>query len=201
MTICLCQDLCDADDGFIVCTSCGVVQSEVIDTGAEWRYTNKDGSQNTKSIRGGHARPTTYKGTDKRTIQVHQWNATTVKERWAMQISIEFDKLAQDTGLSPNVTNVAALHFKSLNKIKRCSNRDGLKAACVYYACRDLNVPREKSEISKVLSLDRTVVNKGVTFFLDVMPEYRKLPPLVPEDFIARFCEMLQVPFVHEVQH
>ena len=179
------------DEGFLVCTNCGVVSNTVLDTTPEWRYTNKDGSKNTKAIRGGPSSATVYVGTDKRTSQVHLWNSTTTKERWELQVKMEFERLDQETNLGKNITSTACDLFRETQKVKRCSNRDGIKAACVYFACRDLQVPREKDEIMILFKSSRSVVNKGVSAFLDLVPRYRTLPPLLPLDFVDRFCELI----------
>lgn len=191
--------ICANDEGFMVCTNCGVVSNTVLDTTPEWRYTNKDGSKNTKAIRGGTSSSTVYVGTDKRTSQVHLWNSTTTKERWELQIKLEFEKLDQATLLGKNITSTACDLFRETQKVKRCSNRDGMKAACIYFACRDLQVPREKDEIMVLFKSSKSIINKGVSTFLDLVPRYRELPPLLPLDFAGRFCELVNFQHTNEV--
>ena len=49
----------------------------------------------------------------------------------------------------------------SSTKISRGSNRKGIIAACVFYACKECNVPRSSKEIANMFDIDITVMTKG----------------------------------------
>ena len=49
-----------------------------------------------------------------------------------------------------------------LQKISRGSNRKGIIAACVYFACKECEVPRTPKEIASMFTIDITVMTKGI---------------------------------------
>ena len=85
--------------------------------------------------------------------------------------------------------------------VKRCNVRQGLKAACLYFAAKDLRMPRGKKEIAQLLGCETKVVGKGCNSFQDIMGgQYVSIEPDKPSDFLERFCQMLEVPYKFEVK-
>ena len=54
-------------------------------------------------------------------------------------------------------------------KISRGSNRIGIIAACVYFACKSYNVPRSSKEIADIFDINITVMTKGCKNFTNIM--------------------------------
>ena len=46
-------------------------------------------------------------------------------------------------------------------KISRGSNRRGIIAASVFYACKECNVPRSTNELSYIFDIDIKIMTKG----------------------------------------
>ena len=84
-------------------------------------------------------------------------------------------------------------------KISRGSNRDGIIAACVYFACKECNVPRASKEIAEVFDIDITVMTKGCKKFQEIMNLNKKNKNRIknksinPRDFIERFCDKINI--------
>lgn len=204
-------------DGFLVCTNCGVVQDSFIDSSAEWRcFSNASGGKDVSGVRCGDVANSLLPGTqlntyiggkDKRLQRVHQWTNLSSKERNLHQIYKEFEQIGMTNNLSKLIVSSAAdlyskLYTEMENKncgVKRCNVRQGLKAACLYFACKQLSVPRERKEIADMLGNTTKIVTKGCNSFLDIMGgDYVKMDPFKPEDFVARFSQMLSIPYQYQ---
>ena len=87
-----------------------------------------------------------------------------------------------------------------LQKISRGSNRKGIIAACVYFACKECEVPRTPKEIASMFTIDITVMTKGIKkcqeiVFMNKKNKNRlaKSISINPNDFIERFCNKLEI--------
>lgn len=204
------------NDGFLVCTGCGTVQNVFIDSSAEWRCFNTDNGKDLSGVRCGDIANTLLPGTqlntfiggkDKRLQRVHQWNNLSAKERNLHQIFKEFEHIGNIHNLPKGIIAFAAdlyrrLYIEMENKncgVKRCNVRQGLKSACLYFACKQMNIPRERKEIAEMLGSTIKVVTKGCNSFLDIMGgDFVKMDPFKPEDFVARFCQLLDIPYYYQ---
>ena len=90
--------------------------------------------------------------------------------------------------------------FKILSetKISRGNNIQGIKAACIYIACKKLNVPRSSKEIADMFSIDVKIMTKGCKLFMENMHLSRTKTPYkvkasTPLDYIERFCSNLKI--------
>ena|SRR6478609_1491810 len=201
-------------DGFIACDNCGLVKESYIDTNAEWRcFNTASGGKDLSGVRCGDPASSLLPGTqlntfvggkDKRLQRVHQWNNLTPRERNMHQIYKEFDAIGQKHKLSKNVTSAATelynrLYTEMENKncgVKRCNVRQGFKAACLYFACKQMNTPRERKEIAEMMGTTTRIVTKGYNSFLDIMGgDFIKMDPFKPEDFVERFSSLLSLPY------
>ena len=78
------------------------------------------------------------------------------------------------------------------NTIKRCTLRQGLKAACIYYTFKQLKNPIEKKEVAKICATTNKTVTKGCNYFLDVMgDDFIKMENYNTLDFIPKYCNLL----------
>jgi transcription initiation factor TFIIB len=203
-------------DGFLVCNRCGLVLDTYIEATAEWRCFNNNGARSVSGIRCGDVANSLLPGTqlntfiggsDKRLQRVHQWNNITAKERNLHQIFKEFETTGQAFNLQRNIVQLSAELYSQLYTemekkncgVKRCNVRQGLKSACLYFSCKQLGFPRERKEIADMLGTTTKIVTKGCNSFLDIMGgDYVKLPPFRPEDFVARFSQLLSIPFQYQ---
>ena len=218
--ICDCNSPLDYDvvnEGYIVCISCGSVQEKCMDTSAEWRCFQTQNGRDTSGIRCGDSASILLPGTqlnvyvsgDKKLQRVQQWNNLTSKERTIHQIQKDFDAIGDAYGLTKAIVNTATEYYNKLYMemekrnfgIKRCNVRQGLKAACLYYACRKMNIPREKKEIAEMLGNSTKIVTKGCNQFLDIMgDEFILIEPFKPKDFVIRFSQIMNIPFKFQIK-
>ena len=88
----------------------------------------------------------------------------------------------------------------SSTKISRGSNRKGIIAACVYFSCKDSNVPRSVNEIADIFDIKNTILTKGCKQFKEII-QMNKLnvkrindsSSVTIDDFIDRFCSKLHL--------
>ena len=69
----------------------------------------------------------------------------------------------------------------SQTKISRGSNRKGIIAACVYFACKDCNVPRSSKEVAEIFNINGTVMTKGVKKCQEIIHMNKKNKKSAPE--------------------
>jgi transcription initiation factor TFIIB len=99
----------------------------------------------------------------------------------------------------------------SETKISRGSNRKGIIAACVYFACKECNVPRSSKEIAEMFSITSNVMTKGVKKCQEIISMNKNNKKRLttssstkPGDFIDRFCNRLNlkienIHIIHEI--
>lgn len=205
-------------NGFYVCQNCGNTTSGVIDSAAEWRCFTTAQGKDQSMVRCSDTRnalvPDTYNlntyisDGDRRLQRVHQWNSMTPKERTMHSINKELEALVRQHKLPYLVYKTMCEMFCTVYShkddntgVRRCNVRAGLKAACLFYACRLHGIPREAKEIAKMMDLEHKVVTRGCNDFCALMgEEYLFMPPFRPEDFVERFCAALNVPFTISIR-
>lgn len=201
------------NNGYIVCDRCGGVLNAFIDTAAEWRTFsgNSKGqdqarcSESKNPLLPDSFKMNTYIGDGPRRLQrVHQWNNMSTRERMLHQMNKEFEEVTQSNGLPTVVYKSMCEYYYAVYNgldernygVKKCNVREGLKAACVFYACKQHRVPREIKEIAKMLNMPRKVVTQGCNLFAEVMgDEFMKQAPFKPMDFAERYCAALGFSF------
>ena len=85
--------------------------------------------------------------------------------------------------------------------ISRGDNRDGIIAACVYFACRDENVPRSTKEIAGYFDIKLQDMTRGIKKFRENWrlanpnntDDIFKSESSNPIDFIERYCSNLPI--------
>jgi transcription initiation factor TFIIB len=202
----------------LVCNRCGlVIDAEIIDRGPEWRAF--DSEQLEKKARTGS--PMTYTIHDKglstaigwqnrdaygRSIptrnraqiyRLRKWHARTRISDYAdrnLAIALStLDRMSSTLGLPRNVRETAAMIYRKAvrKKLIRGRSIDGIAAAVLYAACRQCNVPRTLTEISKVANFSKKEIGRNyrnISRKLDL-----KLLPTKPQDYISRFSNKLNL--------
>lgn len=104
----------------------------------------------------------------------------------------------------PNVIRVASLLWNDVmisDKLTRGGVRRGLIACCVYYACQEVGCSRTTAEIRGDFRIKNSKqFNQGDCEFREIFEFSEKWSHLitkssVPEDFIIRFCDELDLDF------
>lgn len=197
-------------EGEHICPCCNIIQSRVIDDGAEWRFYGAEDNRNEDPTRCGM--PTNYllpksslgsmigfqyKGKDNKDIRSIRrfllWNSMPHWERTLYQNFEILNGAGISQGISAKIIEDAKILFKEASqmKISRGDNKDGLVAACMYYACIINKVPRSTKEIAKMFKLDPNVLTKGNARFQELLKI--NVDSSNPEDFISRFGSNLNM--------
>ena len=88
----------------------------------------------------------------------------------------------------------------SENKISRGNNRKGIIAACIYFSCKNCDVPRSTKEISEMFNIKNIIITKGCKKFQEILHynkqnqnRINKYNIIDSNDFIDRFCNQLNL--------
>lgn len=195
--------------GETVCKICNNMISNIIDT-PEWKN-YKD--SNTNTTRCGmptnvmlpeSSMGTTIKNDNNfkmsRVTRYQQWNSMPYKERSLYKVykDIEDKCIAGDLPLVISETAQSYYLTISETKISRGSNRIGIIAACIYYACKECEVPRSTNELSSLFQIDNKIMTKGCKNFTEIMRMSKDRKRIQTHksvnlhDFIERFCHKLK---------
>lgn len=203
------------DGGVIVCSICKNTVSNIID-GPEWRYYGANDTKNSNPTRCGmpinELLPQASSGTSisyrgggsemRRVRTFQQWNGIPYKERSLLKVFQEISDKCKKADIPQIIIKEAQSLYSviSSTKISRGSNRKGIIAACVYFSCKDSNVPRSVNEIADIFGIKNTILTKGCKQFKEII-QMNKLNvkrindsnSVTIDDFIDRFCSKLHL--------
>ncbi len=209
----------DYERGELICEDCGfVIDDNFIDQGPEWRAFDME--QGEKRARTGAPMTMTlhdkglsteigWKNKDSYGKNIPTKNRSQLYRlrKWQRRIRVsnaternlafaltELDRMASALGLPRNVRETAAVIYrKAVEKnLIRGRSIQGVVAASLYGACRQVGVPRTLDEIAAVANVSRKEIGRTYRFMTRELK--LKLMPTKPEDYIARFCSELELP-------
>lgn len=197
----LCKTYMDDSD---VCTTCGwCVPHSMIHEGAEWRGgISEDGAVSDPS-RVGMAADKLYSenwgltsiiNTNGRTnpnfrlaarINFHQ--SMNHKDRALYKAYTELDGVGQKLGLSSSIINDAKHMYKSMaaDTLTRGAVRSGVKANCLFQACKKNNVPRTTGEIASAFGITTKDISRTHEKVVGVIKP-KKNTIIKPADMVVR---------------
>jgi transcription initiation factor TFIIIB Brf1 subunit/transcription initiation factor TFIIB len=197
-------------EGQYVCRHCNVIQSRVIDDGAEWRFYGVDDNRSDDPTRCGmptnNLLPKSSMGSmigyykyskDNRDIgRIRRyliWNSMPHWERTLYQIFEQLNNTGNTNGIPVKVIDDSKVFFKRASemKISRGDNKDGLIASCLYYACLINKVPRSTKEIARMFKIDHDILTKGNARFQELLKV--NVEASNADDFISRFGSNLNM--------
>jgi transcription initiation factor TFIIB len=199
-------------DENVVCTSCGMINSIIINQSQEWRYYgSEDSKRSSDPNRCGMPinplLPNSSLGTiiNGRGFEVyrrlHKWNSITYKERSLIKVFNTITAKAKE-GTIPNcIIDKASLMYKMLseNNIKRGSSRQSLIAACLWNALKSKDLSRSTKEIAKLFDINIKKMTVGCKEFNEKMHlkdiNYStNIKPATAENYIDRYSVKLKIP-------
>ena len=123
----------------------------------------------------------------------HRIRTSKSGERSLAQGLTEINTMASKMGLPRHVRESAAVLYRkaSLKNLVRGRSIDEVVAATLYAACRQCDVPRTLDEIANKTPVDRKSI--GRTYRTLVRELGLRLLPQSPRDYIARFCNRLNL--------
>ena len=136
-----------------------------------------------------------------RVTRYQQWNSMPYKERSLYKVykDIEDKCIAGDLKLIIAETAQSYYLVISQTKISRGSNRIGIIAACIYFACKECEVPRSTNELSSLFKIDNKIMTRGCKNFTEIMRmstdrnRVQTHKSVNLHDFIERFSHKLNL--------
>jgi transcription initiation factor TFIIB len=204
----------DSVNGYKICTNCGLVLSHLLENDAEWRWYGAHDSKGLDPTRCGipvnpllpKSSMGTYIGGNKygSLQRLHSWNAMPSDERSLWHVFEDINIKTQNSGLVSKIKDEAKMYYKMLSCKSECIEgiltrgtvREGIKAACLFVACKNNGVPRSSIEISKMFGIQPTDVTKGLKKFIEIeMKKDIQINVNVsnPQDFVKRYCSKLLI--------
>ena len=222
MTICrLCKSaLLMRDDGFPTCTNneCGLICRDVVDYNAEWRFYGADDKSSTDPTRCGNpinpllqesslGCKVLYSGNSSYEMRKigkwTEWQSIPHREKSLYSEFSYITMMAQIAGIPKIIVDDALAIHKDISEQKmfRGCNRDGIKAASIYIACRQNGCIRTSHEIAEMFHLDNASATHGCSLALDILNtverngggEQTNLGVTLPSAFIERYCSKLNI--------
>lgn len=212
-----------SDEGFPTCInrSCGKIYKNVLDSAPEWRYNSgADDKHNIDMSRSGNPiNPLLQEssfgckiicGSDssyelKKIRRYTEWQSMPYREKSLYNEFQFITTMAQNAGIPKIFIDDAMIHHKNISEQKmfRGLNRDGIKAASIYIACRLNGYPRTAQEIATIFHLDKTSASTGCSMAVNLLhssqrgveiSQQTELCISLPSNFIERFCSKLEFP-------
>jgi len=220
---CECCDslLSTTDEGFLACTNktCGILYTDILDRGAEWRYYGADDNQSGDPTRCGMpANPLLKESSfgckvlcpSKSTYEMRKikrytdWQGMPYEEKARYEEFQRIIVLANQGGIPKMIIDEAMRYHSKISEVKtyRGDNRDGIIAATIYIAARNNNCPRTAKEIATIFHLDNTSATRGCKNASSIINEIEHemntnektvLCNTTPLSFIDRYCSRLNI--------
>jgi transcription initiation factor TFIIB len=202
-------------DKEVICKDCGVINNNIIDHNAEWRWYSHDDSKSVDPTRCGmptnELLPQSSWGSTisfsygesfdmKKVRTKHSWQAMPYKERSLYNVFMDIQHTAIDNGITQVIIEEAKVLYKHISetKISRGSNRKGIIAACIYKACKLKGVPRSHKEIATIFGINIKHMTRGCKKFDEIMNTVKNTDSVNMVgsnslDYINRFCSKLKL--------
>jgi len=214
------SSLASRDDGFPTCmnSDCGLICRDVVDFSPEWRFYGADDKSSTDPTRCGNpinpllqesslGCKVLYSGSSSYEMRKigkwTEWQSIPHREKSLYAEFTYISTMAQNAGIPKIIVDDALAIHKDISEQKmfRGCNRDGIKAASIYIACRHNGCTRTSHEIAEIFHLDNASATHGCSLALDILNtvernsgvEQTNLGITLPSAFIERYCSKLNI--------
>jgi transcription initiation factor TFIIB len=209
------------EDGFPTCTnpSCSVIYTNTLDYSPEWRFYGADDKNANDPTRCGNPiNPLLVESSFgckvmstsnisyemKKIRKWTEWQSMPHKEKSLYNEFQFITIMAQNAGIPKILIDEAISIHKDISEQKmfRGLNRDGIKAASIYIACRLNGCPRTSHEIAEIFQLDKTSATSGCSMAVNILQNIERgtessqqadLHMTTPSSFIERYCSKLNM--------
>lgn len=199
--------------GDIVCGECGLVlDGRIIDTRCEWRTFNNDEGDKDPSRIGAASDPLDPSALDtliswqgqtdhgyvddvpSSSLSRTHFKATINKGNVSLKYVLqEIESICHSMDLSSEIIEITKQLFKraSEEKILRGKNKVVIYAACIYIACRIMNVGRSLKEVIAATRVSKGHLSRAIKILVSTFD--LNLKQMTSEDLMARFCNRLHL--------
>jgi transcription initiation factor TFIIB len=209
------------EDGFPTCTNnaCSIIYTDTLDYSPEWRFYGADDKNANDPTRCGNPiNPLLLESsfgckvmaTNKLSYEMKkirkwtEWQSMPHKEKSLYHEFQFITIMAQNAGIPKILIDEAIAIHKDISEQKmfRGLNRDGIKAASIYIACRLNGCPRTAHEIAEIFQLDKTSATTGCSTAVNILHNIERgfetsqqtnLQTTTPSSFIERYCSRLNM--------
>jgi transcription initiation factor TFIIIB Brf1 subunit/transcription initiation factor TFIIB len=215
ISCCDIKDNYQNDNDMIICKVCKNVITNICDN-PEWRYYGSKDNKSSDPTRCGMPVNTllpessvgssvSFSSNSNGMYQIRkmqQWSGMPYKERSVYKVFLEIQNVCDRNDIPSKIVTEAKSIYKivSSTKISRGTNRAGIIASCVYFACKECDVPRSSKEIADMFGITSNIMTKGVKKCQEIIHMDKKNKDRIsktkstkPEDFINRFCNKLNI--------
>ena len=215
LTCCDLKDNYQNDNDMIICKVCKNIITNICDN-PEWRYYGSKDNKSSDPTRCGmpvntllpesSVGSTVSFGSNTNGMyqirKMQQWSGMPYKERSVYKVFLEIQNVCNRHNIPSKIVTEAKSIYKiiSTTKISRGTNRSGIIASCVYFACKECDVPRSSKEIAVMFGITSNVMTKGVKKCQEIIHMDKKNKNRIskkkstkPIDFINRFCNKLNI--------
>ena len=215
LTCCDLKDNYQNDNDMVICKVCKNVITNICDN-PEWRYYGSKDNKSSDPTRCGMPVNTllpessvgssvSFSSNSNSMYQIRrmqQWSGMPYKERSVYKVFLEIQNVCNRHNIPSKIINEAKSIYKiaSSTKISRGTNRAGIIASCVFFACKECDVPRSSKEIAEMFGISSNIMTKGVKKCQEIIHMDKKNKNRIsktkstkPEDFINRFCNKLNI--------
>jgi len=201
----------------ITCKICSNFISNVIDT-PEWKnYKDSNVNMTRCGMPTNVMLPESSLGTTikydfnykmNRVNRYQQWNSMPYKERSLYKVYMNISEKCQRADLPKIISETAQSYYRNISetKISRGSNRIGIIAACIYYSCKECEVPRSTGELALLFDIDSKIMTRGCKNFTEIMRMSKDRKRIQDQksinlhDFTERFCHKLGIITEHQIE-
>ena len=130
----------------------------------------------------------------KRLVRINFHLSMNHRDRSLFHAYAEMDRVGKQVlGLQDNVMYSAKIKYKQFSEsvLTRGAVRMGVKANCIFQACKEFGVARTTHEIASAFEIAVRDVARTTEKFLDTSPEV-KVAVTTPSDLISRFFNSVQ---------
>lgn len=208
-------------EGYMTCInkSCGVVYTDTVDMGAEWRYYGGDENGGADPTRAGPPINPLLKESSfsckvicpirstyemRKIRRYSEWQCMPYKEKSLHDEFQRISLLSGQAGLPKMIIDDALRYHNIISEAKtfRGLNRHGIIAASIYISSRRNNYPRTPKEIATIFNLDNTSATKGCKNAISIIQDLEQhlenadktaMCRSTPSMFIDRYCSRLNV--------
>lgn len=194
------------DDDLPVCTECGAVESYFVSDEPEWRSGCDDSGTVTDKSRVGAPVNTDHfsAGWGQGTVMSVNWKASYSQKRLArinfhsmmnhkdralFHAYEDLEKIGKGVLKLPDaVMYQAKIKYRAFNEavLTRGAVRNGIKANCIFQACREFGVARTTQEIADAFGIPVRDLSRTFDMYQEQVPE-TKVHVTTPADLVPRF--------------
>ena len=212
------------DPGIMVCKDCGIVTDDCIENSMELVQYGEDGNKSANKtcsiinkLLPQSSMVTSISGSCSNIAKsMHNWGSIPYYEKKLNDVFKHFRFICNKAKIPKCIEDDAKIIFKIItdckytstkeikknnddddckNIIFRGKNKDGLKAACLSYACKKNKKPLSPKELSKLYGITIKKITKGNKLFdkFMVINNFTNYSEISPEYFVVHFCTELNL--------